>query len=75
MNLCIVKIRVKVYNRNKEMYNDIVEIFNELVNYLEYVLLLFIKNEIKIGLDKNNVNLFLRKNVELLLERFVKENK
>lgn len=75
MNLCIVKIRVKVYNRNKEMYNDIVEIFNELVNYLEFVLLLFIKNEIKNGLDKNNVNLFLRKNVELLLERFVKENK
>lgn len=44
------------------------------MNYFEFVLLVFIRNKIKDGLDKNNGNLFFRKNEELLLERFVKKN-
>lgn len=67
INFYIVKIIVRIFDRSKEMYNDIMEIFNELVNYIEFV---FFKD----GLDKNNGNLFFRKNVELLLERFVKKN-
>lgn len=74
-NPCTAKIRVKAYNRNKEMHNDIAEILNELVNHPESVLSSPIKNETKNGLDKNNANPSSRKNVESLLERFVKENK
>lgn len=74
-NPCTAKIRVKAYNRNKEMHNDIAEILNELVNHPKSVLSSPIKNETKNGLDKNNANPSSRKNVESLLERFVKENK
>lgn len=61
------KITVRTPDRSKEMHNDITEILNELVNHTESV---FSKD----GLDKNNGNPSSRKNVESLLERFVKKN-
>lgn len=57
------------------MHNDIAEILNKLVNNPESVLSSSIRNETNNGLDKNNPNPSSRRNVESLLERFVKKNK
>lgn len=69
------KITVNAYNRDIEMHNDIAEILNKLVNHPESVLSSHIRNETNNGLDKNNPNPSSRRNVESLLERFVKKNK
>lgn len=60
-NPCTAKIRVRALNRDKEMHNDIAEILNEFVNHPESVL-------------SSPINPSSRKNVESLLERFVKKN-